>query len=39
MPWKLVYSEKYLNILDARKREQYFKSTAGRRYIKKHIPL
>ena len=31
----LIYREEYLNFRDARKRELYFKSAAGRRYLKK----
>ncbi|MBI2630766.1 GIY-YIG nuclease family protein [Candidatus Nomurabacteria bacterium] len=37
MPWRLLYKEKYNNIIDARKREKYFKSAAGRRFTKKLI--
>ena len=32
---KLVYSEKLDNRAEARKREKYFKSAAGRRFLKK----
>ncbi len=35
-PWKLIYSEEFENLLDARLREQYLKSAAGRRFIKKN---
>ncbi|MDD4178477.1 MAG: GIY-YIG nuclease family protein [Candidatus Margulisbacteria bacterium] len=35
MPWKLVYKEEYVSIMDARKREEYLKSTSGRRILKK----
>lgn len=35
--WKLVYFEKYENISNTGKREKYFKTTDGRRYIKKNI--
>lgn len=34
-PWKLIYKKEFKNLIDARKREKYFKSAAGRRYIKK----
>ncbi|MBI2625390.1 MAG: GIY-YIG nuclease family protein [Candidatus Nealsonbacteria bacterium] len=34
-PWMLIYKEEFLNILEARKREKYFKSAAGRRFIKR----
>ena len=35
VPWELVYSEEYEVLEDALKREKYFKSAAGRRFIKK----
>ena len=35
MPWKLVHKEEYDNMADARKREKYLKSAAGRRYLVK----
>jgi len=31
----LIYKEEYLNFGNARKRELYFKSAAGRRYLQK----
>ncbi len=34
---RLVYSEEFDNFDTARKRELYFKSAAGRRFLKKHI--
>lgn len=34
MPWKLVYNEELDDRLQARKREKYFKSSAGRRKVK-----
>lgn len=34
---KLVYSEKFINKDDARQRELYFKTAAGRRFIKKQL--
>lgn len=36
-PWKLVYKECYRNLKDARTREKYFKSAAGRRFIIKNM--
>ena len=36
-PWEIIYTEKLENIEEARKREKYLKSAAGRRYIKKCI--
>jgi putative endonuclease len=35
-PWRLVYQEQYERLEEARKRERYLKSAAGRRFIKKH---
>lgn len=32
---KLVYSEQYDNLKEARARELYFKTSAGRRFLKK----
>ncbi|WP_337866179.1 GIY-YIG nuclease family protein [Ignavibacterium sp.] len=34
-PWRLVYSEEFQNEIEARLKEKYFKSAAGRRKIKK----
>lgn len=34
-PWKLIYVEKYESLPDARKREKYLKSAAGRSFINK----
>ena len=34
-PWELVYHESFETKEDAIKREKYFKSSAGRRFIKK----
>ncbi len=33
----MVYTEEYGNFEEARKRELYLKSSAGRRFLKKHI--
>ncbi|KKU11400.1 MAG: GIY-YIG nuclease superfamily protein [Parcubacteria group bacterium GW2011_GWB1_45_7] len=35
--WHLIYSESYLNNKDARGRELFLKSGAGRRFIKKQL--
>jgi len=35
MPWTIIYTEQYNNLKEARLREKYLKSTAGRRFIKK----
>jgi len=32
---RLVYKEEYLTFIQAKKREKYLKSAAGRRYLKK----
>ena len=38
-PWELVYFEEFLTRTEARKREIYFKSGAGREYLRKlNIP-
>ncbi|MFA5095335.1 MAG: GIY-YIG nuclease family protein [Candidatus Paceibacterota bacterium] len=37
MPWSIIYTEELANISDARKREKYFKSCAGRKFIKNKI--
>ena len=34
-PWKLFYKEEYQNLSEARKREKYLKTCAGRKFIKK----
>jgi putative endonuclease len=34
-PWKMIYTEDYNSVLDARKREKYLKSCAGRKFLKK----
>jgi len=37
LPWKLMYQEEYKTRQKARKREKYFKSAAGRKYIKNKL--
>lgn len=39
VPFKIVYSETFPTREEALKREKYFKSAAGRRFLKKKIPL
>jgi putative endonuclease len=39
IPWKLVYFEEFEKRIDAVNREKYFKSAAGRRFLKKKIML
>lgn len=36
-PWKLIYKEEFKDISDARKREKYFKTASGRKFIKNYI--
>ncbi|HQW18348.1 MAG: GIY-YIG nuclease family protein [Bacteroidia bacterium] len=38
-PWRLVYSETFLSKSDALKREKYFKTGAGRDFLKSKIIL
>ncbi|MFH1694758.1 MAG: GIY-YIG nuclease family protein [Patescibacteria group bacterium] len=35
VPWKIIYKEQLSTREEARKREKYFKSTTGRRLMKK----
>jgi len=37
MPWKVIYFESIDDRLEARKREKYLKSAAGKRFISKQI--
>jgi putative endonuclease len=39
LPWKLIYSEVIEGREEARKREKYLKSAAGKRYIAKQLGL
>ncbi|MEM7379967.1 MAG: GIY-YIG nuclease family protein [Bacteroidota bacterium] len=39
IPWKLVLVESYKTRVEARKREKYLKSAAGRRWRKKNIKI
>ena len=36
-PWKLIHTEECITREEARKREKYYKSGAGRRFIEKRI--
>jgi putative endonuclease len=38
IPFKLIYSESFETEIEAIKREKYFKTAAGRRFLKKVIP-
>jgi len=39
VPWKIVYHESYTSYEEARKREKYLKSAAGRRFLKTKLNL
>lgn len=36
-PWKIVYHEETLNRIEARKREKYLKSAAGRKFLSEKL--
>jgi predicted GIY-YIG superfamily endonuclease len=36
-PWRILYTEEFSTASEARQREKYFKTGAGRRYIKENI--
>jgi len=40
-PWKIIYTDTFANRIEARKKEKYLKSAAGRRFRKtlKQSPL
>jgi putative endonuclease len=33
IPWKMIYTEEYLSEIDARKREIFFKTGVGRKFL------
>jgi len=37
LPWVIVHKEEFNDRIDARKREKYLKSSAGRKYLRKTI--
>ena len=37
-PFKIVYFEEFLSLESALKREKYFKTAAGRRFLKSKLP-
>jgi putative endonuclease len=37
IPWELIYYEACLDIEDAKRRERYFKTTQGRRLLKRRL--
>jgi putative endonuclease len=38
IPWKIIYFESFEILENAIKREKYFKTAAGRRFLKKVLP-
>ena len=36
IPWELIYTEQIGNSQECRKREKYFKSTAGKKFLYKN---
>lgn len=36
-PWKVLYKETFLREVESIKREKYFKSAAGRRWMKRNL--
>ena len=39
IPWIIIYTEAFKTKAEAISREKYFKSAAGRRYLKDKLPL
>ena len=37
MPWKIIYCEEFSNSMEAREREKYFKSAAGKKYLQQKV--
>jgi len=37
IPWKIIYYEACLDVEDAKRREGYFKTTQGRRLLKRRL--
>jgi predicted GIY-YIG superfamily endonuclease len=37
LPWKIIYTEVFADWTAARRREKYFKSAAGRKWLQKNI--
>lgn len=35
LPWSVIYTEECDNVEEARKKEKYFKSASGRKFLKK----
>jgi putative endonuclease len=38
MPWKLIYKERVIDRIEARKRELYLKSGIGKQFLKSLVP-
>ncbi|MDZ4228411.1 MAG: GIY-YIG nuclease family protein [Candidatus Levybacteria bacterium] len=36
-PWEVLYKEEFIKEIDSIKREKYFKSAAGRRWMKRNL--
>ena len=39
LPWRIIYTEAFLNWEDARMREKYFKTYAGKNWIRKKLSV
>jgi putative endonuclease len=39
MPWKIIYEEKVGSLQDARKKEKYYKTSAGKRRLRKILEI
>jgi len=37
VPWEIVYKEEFGTEIESIKREKYFKSAAGRKWLKKYV--
>ena len=37
VPWRIIHFEEYVTRIEARSREKYFKSAAGRKWRKKNL--
>ena len=37
LPWKIIYTESHPDWAEARKREKYFKSAAGKNWLRKYL--
>ena len=37
VPWKIIFSENFNTRIEARQREKYLKTAAGRKWIKKNL--